>query len=147
MGLSDYIKIEHEEELTAMQLNFKLCQVDNLSLPILMTDDKNVGRVEGTDFDENSNTLFIKIAFMDKPDLDAVKISVRDLGEMLEVHPKAVVKFISNDDIYHLYQFGNAELTNKANGEKYKFNMIRVFAGRVKMETGGWLGKFMNLFK
>lgn len=145
MGLSDYIKIEHEKELTATQLNFKLNEVNDIDLPIIVTDDKDIGRIEGTDYDEANKIVYVNLGFMDKPDLPAVKISVRDLGELLSEHGSAIVKFRAKDKLYHLYQFGNATLKDKETGEEINFTMIRFFAGRVKFEQGtGFFGKLLS---
>lgn len=145
MGLSDYIKIEHEKELTATQLNFKLNEVNDINLPILVTDDKDIGRIDGTDYDEASNIIYINLGFMEKPDLPAVKISVRELGDLLGEHGSAIVKFRSNGKLYHMYQYGNAILTDKNTGEEFTFTMIRFFAGRIKIDGAkGFLGKLLS---
>lgn len=147
MGLSDYIKIEHEKELTATQLNFKLNEVNDINLPILVTDDKDIGRINGTDYDEANNVLYINLGFMEKPDLPAVKISVRELGDLLGEHGSAIVKFRSNGKLYHMYQYGNAILTDKNTGEEFTFTMIRFFAGRIKIDGAtGFLGKLLSKF-
>lgn len=147
MGLSDYIKIEHEKELTATQLNFKLNEVNDINLPILVTDDKDIGRIDGTDYDEANNVIYINLGFMEKPDLPAVKISVRELGYLLGRHGSAIVKFRSNGKLYHMYQYGNAVLTDKNTGEEFTLTMIRFFAGRLKIDGAkGFLGKLLSKF-
>lgn len=145
MALSDYIKIEREKEWTATQLNFRLNEVNDINLPILATDDKRIGRIEGIDYDEANNMVYINIEFMDTPELAAVKISVRELGDMLSEHPSAIAKFRANGKLYHLFQYGNAILTDKNTGEKLTFTMIRFFAGMVKIDKGtGFFGKVLS---
>lgn len=145
MGLSDYIKIEREKEWTATQLNFRLNEVADIDLPILATDDKQIGRIEGIDYDETNNMVYINIGFMDKPDLPAVKISVRELGDMLGKHPSAIAKFRANGKLYHLFQYGNATLKDKSTGKEINFTMIHFFSGRVKFEQDiGFFGKLLS---
>lgn len=114
-------------------------------LPILATDDTLIGRIDGTDYDEATNTIYINLGFMDKPELPAVKISVRDLGDMLGEHGSAIVKFRADGKIYHMYQQGNATLKDRDAGKEINFTMIRFFSGRVKVDQGtGFFGKLLS---
>lgn len=147
MGLSDYIKIEREKEWTATQLNFRLNEVADIDLPILATDDKQIGRIEGVDYDKTNNMVYINIGFMNKPDLSSVKISVRDLGDMLLEHPSATAKFRAKGKVFHMFQYGNATLKDKGTGKEINFTMIRFFSGRVKFDgIKGFLGKLLSKF-
>lgn len=145
MSLSDYIKIEREKEWTATQLNFRLNEVNDINLPILATDDKQIGRIQGIDYDEANNMVYINIEFMDTPDLAAVKISVRDLGDMLSEHPSAIAKFRANGKLFHMFQYGNTTLKDRNTGKEIKFTMIRFYSGRVKFDQGtGFFGKLLS---
>lgn len=89
--------------------------------------------------------VYINIEFMDTPDLAAVKISVRELGDMLSEHPSAIAKFRANGKLYHLFQYGNAILKDRNTGKEINFTMIRFYSGRVKFdENTGFFGKLLS---
>ena len=136
MGITDFVRVINEEEMTAIKLSHKLCEVDDINAPILINDEKLVGRIEGTEYDAAANILYINICFFKgTPDLQSVKTTVKELGEVLGNHHKALVKFRSEGKLYHLYQYGNAVLKNKSNGEALKFTLVRVYKGRFKFDT------------